>query len=216
MKVIAFAGQKGGTGKSSLARHVAVAATHAGHKVVVMDCDQQATLRDWGVERQRPPEVIGETSTSRRYVELALERLRASGTDLVIIDTPGSLEGGYSANAIALSDFVVIPCRPSGEDTAAFWATEEKVQAAGKPFGAIVSQAPTTTAKPAADLITLFRESKVEVCPTPVHLRQIVGNSYANGSSVFEMPQVSESDTRAAAEMGAVWAWIAQSVGVKA
>src|ERR1700712_2008158 len=139
MKVISFVSTKGGTSKSTLTRHVAVAATQAGHKVVIMDCDQQATLRDWGLERKAPPEVIGETSTSRRYVEQALDKIRETGTDLVVIDTPGSLEGGYSNNAIAVADFVVIPCRPSGEDTAAFWETEGRVQSFQKPFGAVVS-----------------------------------------------------------------------------
>jgi chromosome partitioning protein len=216
MRVVSFVSIKGGTSKSTLARHVAVAATQAGHNVVVMDCDQQATLRDWGVERKAPPEVIGETSTSRRYVEQSLEKIRKAGTDLVVIDTPGSFESGYSLNAIALSDFVVIPCRPSGEDTATFWGTEEKVQVAGKPFGAVISQAPTTTPKPAADLMTMFRESSVEVCPTPVHLRQIVANSYAGGSTVFEIARQSDSDERAVVEMTAVWEWVAGHIGLKA
>lgn len=216
MKILAFVSLKGGTSKSTLARHVAVAATRSCHRVVIMDCDQQATLRDWGMERKRPPEVIGETSTSRRYVELTLGKLRAAGTDLVVIDTPGSFEGGYSANAIALADLVVIPCRPSGEDTATFWSTEEKVRVVGKQYGAVVTQAPTTTPKPGADLLALFRGSNVPVCPSPVHIRQIVANSYAGGSTVFEMPHISESDTRAAAEMSAVWAWVAESVGVRA
>lgn len=216
MNVVSFVSLKGGTSKSTLARHVAVAATRAGHTVVVMDCDQQATLRDWGLERQEPPEVVGETSTSRRYVEMSLGKLQAAGTDLVLIDTPGAFEGGYSANAIAVSDFVVIPCRPSGEDTATFWATEERVTQARKPFGAVVSQAPTTTPKPAADLMRLFEEAGVSVCPSPVHLRQIIANSYAGGRTVFEMPRQSESDERAVAEMQAVWDWIASAIGVKA
>jgi chromosome partitioning protein len=216
MKTVSFVSLKGGTSKSTLARHVAVAATRAGHRVVVMDCDQQATLRDWGQERTGPPEVIGETSTSRRYVEMALEKLRKAGTDIVLIDTPGAFEGGYSANAIALADFVIVPCRPTGEDTATFWETEQRVTEARKPFGAVISQAPTTTQKPAVDLMALFVESGVRVCPVPVHLRQIIANSYAGGKTVFEVPTESESDRRAVHEMTAVWTWLAGSIGVKA
>jgi chromosome partitioning protein len=215
MKVVSFVSLKGGTSKSTLARHVAVAATQAGHSVVVMDCDQQATLRDWGVERGAPPEVIGETSTSRRYVELALDKMRKGGTGLVVIDTPGSFEGGYSANAISLADYIVVPCRPSGEDTATFWETEAKVTAAGKPFGAIISQAPTTTGKPAAELMDLFFRSGVRVCPVPVHTRQFIANSYAGGKTVFEIPPLSASDRLAIIEMKAVWEWIADNVGMR-
>ena len=216
MKIVAFVSLKGGTAKSTIARHCAVAAMQAGHRVVVVDCDQQGTLREWGTTRGRPPEVIGETSTQRRYVEQTLTKLRADGVDLVLIDTPGSFEGAYSANAVALADFVVIPCRPSGEDTAAFWETESRVTDAGKPFGAVVSQAPTTSPKPAADLMALFRSSGVEVCPQAVHLRQIVSSTYSTGSTVFEVDRASGSDGRAAEEMTAVWTWLAERVGVKA
>lgn len=216
MKVVSFVSLKGGTAKTTLARHCAVAAMQAGHRVTVVDCDQQGTLREWGTARGRAPEVIGETSTQRRYVEQTLERLRADGADLILIDTPGSFEGAYSANAVALSDFVVIPCRPSGEDTAAFWETESRVSAAGKRFGAVVSQAPTNTPKPAADLMQLFRDSSVDVCPQAVHLRQIVAATYSEGSTVFEAERSSDSDNRAADEMAAVWTWVAGRVGVSA
>lgn len=216
MKVVSFVSLKGGTAKSTIARHCAVAAMRAGHKVVVVDCDQQGTLREWGQTRGREPTVIGETSTQRRYVEQTLAKLRADSTDLVLIDTPGSFEGAYSANAVALADFVVIPCRPSGEDTAAFWETESRVSDAGKPFGAIVSQAPTTSPKPAADLMALFRDSNVEVCPQAIHLRQIVSATYSAGSTVFEADRASGSDGRAVEEFSAVWTWLAERVGVKA
>lgn len=216
MKVVSFVSLKGGTAKTTLARHCAVAAMQAGHAVKVLDCDQQGTLREWGTARGRAPDVIGETSTQRRYVEQTLERLRGEGADLILIDTPGSFEGAYSANAVALSDFVVIPCRPSGEDTAAFWETEARVTAAGKRFGAVVSQAPTNTPKPAADLMALFIGSGVDVCPQAVHLRQIVATTYTGGSTVFEAERTSDSDNRAADELKAVWTWVADRIGVKA
>ncbi len=69
MKVVSFVSLKGGTAKTTLARHCAVAAMQAGHRVTVVDCDQQGSLREWGEARGRAPEVIGETSTQRRYVE---------------------------------------------------------------------------------------------------------------------------------------------------
>lgn len=212
MKTVAIASQKGGTAKSTLCRHLAVSAQRAGLKVVVVDSDQQATLRAWGEARGREPKVIAETSTTRRYVEQALSRLRESGVDLCLIDTPGTMEGAYAPNAISVADFVLIPCRPSGEDTAAFWQLEERVQAAGKAFGAVVTQAPTTTLKPAADLMALFRESGVNTCPVPVHQRQSVPASYAGGSTVFEADR---PDDKAVAEMTAVWQWVAQQVGVQ-
>jgi chromosome partitioning protein len=37
MKIVAFMGQKGGTGKTTLAVHTAVAASQDGYKVVLID-----------------------------------------------------------------------------------------------------------------------------------------------------------------------------------
>jgi chromosome partitioning protein len=44
MKIVAFISQKGGVGKSTLARALAVEASHKKIKVLLADCDsQQAT-----------------------------------------------------------------------------------------------------------------------------------------------------------------------------
>jgi len=48
MKTIVFASQKGGSGKTTLAAHLAVAAEMAGDgPCVVIDTDPQASLADW-------------------------------------------------------------------------------------------------------------------------------------------------------------------------
>ena len=52
MKVLALATQKGGTGKSSLAVSLAVAAQERSLKVYVVDLDPQATARKWFERRE--------------------------------------------------------------------------------------------------------------------------------------------------------------------
>ena len=51
MKKIAFLAQKGGSGKTTLAVHTAVAATEAGESVVVIDTDPQKSATVWGSPR---------------------------------------------------------------------------------------------------------------------------------------------------------------------
>lgn len=53
MKIIAFMGQKGGTGKTTLAVHTAVAAGQDGHKVVLVDTDPQESATFWGDNNSR-------------------------------------------------------------------------------------------------------------------------------------------------------------------
>jgi len=47
MKTIAFLSQKGGSGKTTLAVHTAVAATEDGERVVIVDTDIQHSATTW-------------------------------------------------------------------------------------------------------------------------------------------------------------------------
>jgi len=53
MRSVAFLSQKGGSGKTTLAVHVAVAACEAQEKVVLIDSDPQGSAADWGAARKR-------------------------------------------------------------------------------------------------------------------------------------------------------------------
>ncbi|GMA80185.1 hypothetical protein GCM10025880_66020 [Methylorubrum aminovorans] len=52
MNVIAFVTQKGGTGKSSLAVSLAVAAEERGIKTSIIDLDPQGTAKNWYERRE--------------------------------------------------------------------------------------------------------------------------------------------------------------------
>lgn len=48
MKTVAFVSQKGGSGKTTLSIHYAVAAAETGLKVAIIDTDPQASSTGWG------------------------------------------------------------------------------------------------------------------------------------------------------------------------
>src|SRR5215831_6304538 len=107
MRVLAFASQKSGAGKTTLAGHVAIQARRAGVKsVALLDTDPEGSLADWCALRE------GETPKYARAAlkDLAarLDKLRQDGTELVIIDTPPTLHGAIDPS-IAAADLVAIP-----------------------------------------------------------------------------------------------------------
>src|ERR1700753_3968920 len=64
MKTLAFMSQKGGTGKTTLAVHLAVAATEGGQAVAIVDTDPQRSATTWGRRRQGQPPTVATVPAS--------------------------------------------------------------------------------------------------------------------------------------------------------
>lgn len=121
MKTMAFFGQKGGSGKTTLAVHVAVAAQQAGKRVAILDLDPQGSALSWYRSRglnTTPLTVAVPDSELMR----AIDGAEADGFDLVVIDSPPHA-APVAARIVASADLVVVPVRPSPMDIAALPAT---------------------------------------------------------------------------------------------
>ncbi|HEZ0498126.1 TPA: AAA family ATPase [Neisseria meningitidis] len=60
MKVISVLNQKGGSGKTTVATHLARALQLAGNSILLVDSDPQGSSRDWAaVHEEQPVPVIG-------------------------------------------------------------------------------------------------------------------------------------------------------------
>ena len=121
--IISVAQSKGGVGKSTLASQLAVACSDKGHRVKMVDLDQQASLTAWAALRDR---VEGAWSNdvevkpgSAWRLPFILERLKREA-DLVIIDGASNRDDDFSAMVNA-ADLILIPCQPTGFD---LWATK--------------------------------------------------------------------------------------------
>jgi chromosome partitioning protein len=139
MHVVAFVTQKGGTGKSSLAVSLAVAAVESGLKVAVIDIDPQDTAGEWYKRRQaEAPEVL---SLRWSYLSSRLYRFGREDYDLVIIDTPGA-DNNVAAEAMKEAHFCLLPVRPSVADIEAAKATVQYLNDRSKPFAFVLNQCP--------------------------------------------------------------------------
>jgi chromosome partitioning protein len=112
--IVSFISQKGGVGKSTLARALAAVAAHGGLKVVLADLDPgQETSVHWrNVRRQEK----GSPKVNVVACKDLKEAVAAgSASDLLVLDTPG----GVNANTIQIvlrSHLVVLPTGPSVDD----------------------------------------------------------------------------------------------------
>ena len=130
MKVIALSSQKGGSGKTTLAGHIAVEAERTGWgPTALIDTDPQGSLADWWNERRAASPLFAHTDIAR--VRTDLDAMRNSGIKLVVFDTPPAITGTIET-VVRMTDLVIIPARPSPHDLRAAGATVEIVERAGK------------------------------------------------------------------------------------
>jgi chromosome partitioning protein len=125
-RVLAPLSQKGGSGKTTLATHLAVA-FGGSRRVVLVDTDRQRSAAAWWRAREaETPELI---EAKAEAITGTLRSIRAAGAGLVIVDSMPSVASDIDSIARA-ADFVLIPCRPSILDLRAVGGTVELVKAA--------------------------------------------------------------------------------------
>ena len=130
-KVITISQQKGGTGKTTLAVHLAIAfIKYHGLKVAIIDTDPQGSLGKWFMireERKVSNENLTFKTASLWGAQYESKTLK-NDHDVVIIDTPPKIESD-ARPSIEAADLVLIPMAASHLD---FWATGAIVDIAKK------------------------------------------------------------------------------------
>ena len=201
MYTIAFLAQKGGTGKTTLALSLAVAATRTGLTVLVIDLDPQATACNWSDRRVQDTPLVIDAQPGR--LPAALEKAKQGGVDLVLIDTPARSEQPALAAAKS-ADLVLIPCRPQAYDLETIPNTQELIALAGnKPSLALLNAVP-----PRGDrheqARTFLDRLAVPVCPYMLGQRAAFSDAGALGLTPLEY----DASGRAADEIKQVYKYI--------
>ena len=199
MKVVAVVMQKGGSGKTTLARNLAVA---LGPRVAMLDTDPQGSLTSWFNRRQAvvPPLVPFERVTD------TVADIRATGeVDVLVIDTAPTMSPRL-AEVVGLTDLCLIPIRPSPDDLDAVTPALELIEGAGKPFVFVISAAKTRSKLLPETVSALAQHGRV--CPAVLHDRVDFTTAALAGLGVTEMAP----DSAAAAEMIAVMQYVLMAV----
>lgn len=200
MRVIAIASQKGGSGKTTLAGHLAVQAERTGvGSVALIDADPQGSLADWWNERESPTPVFVHTSTQR--LEQDIEQLKGLGIDLLFIDTPPAITATIS-DVIRVSDLVLIPTRPSPHDLRSVGRTVELVEAIRKPMVFVINAATPRARITSEAAIALSQHGTL--APSIIHQRVDFAASMIDGRTVMELDAIS----RSAKEIAKLWDYL--------
>lgn len=201
MRTIAIVSQKGGAGKTTLAIHLASAATRANRVALIVDTDPQASASRWAVWRgDRDPEVIDCGAPSLLLAKLS--KVAGLGADLVVIDTPPHADA-MARQAAKLADLVLIPCRPRAFDLAAIETTAELVKATATRAFVVFNAGPPKAPLIYRDATEIITDNfGLSIAPVVLAERAAFHHSTAAGQTAPEF-----ADGKAAEEAERLWRW---------
>lgn len=204
MRTITLVTQKGGSGKTTIAASLAVAAAEAGEKVVALDLDPQGSLGAWGDNRTEDAPAVDRLSADR-LAELPqiLAALGEQGFTVAVLDTAGVASTGGNL-AMQASDLALIPARPSRLDLQATMPTIETLMRLGMRdrFAFVLNQCPAGRSARTSEAASGLGMFGVLAEPALTQ-RADHQDALAAGKGVTEYAP----EGKAADELRALWAW---------
>lgn len=181
MKILVFATQKGGAGKTTLVSNIAIEAVKQGESVLIIDLDPQQSISKWWERRDADtPDLIKINSDD---LDQALKMARDKGYTFACIDTAGS-ETLTGNSAILAADFCIVPCQPSVVDIEASTSTFRLLSRMNKDFAFVLTRCPArgkdaeNTKKGLVELGKVAKSTTIE--------RKAYKHAFATGLSVTE------------------------------
>ncbi len=140
MKTLAIIAQKGGSGKTTIAVHLAVCALQQGKAVALIDIDPQGSANKWFNARP-PTDGLVAIQSQAEALPALLKKAKSGGVDFAIIDTAPHSDKS-AALAAEVADFVLIPSRPSRFDLETIASTLSVIGLTNTPAAVVMNAIP--------------------------------------------------------------------------
>jgi len=200
MAIILFGGEKGGTGKSTLATNYAVALARGGRDVLLVDTDRQGSVDNWAAIRGGD---LPRVHCIQKFQDVAGAVRDLQGRyDEIVIDA-GGRDSRELRSAMVVANAMFIPVKASQFD---LWTMERLDQLVDMTLGlnpklkawAVISMAPTHPGireeAEARDLLEGF--VNVRLATSVIRERKAYREATATGRGVLEL-----SNQKAVAEI---------------
>lgn len=202
MKTLAILSRKGGTGKTTVALHLAVAARADDRHVLFADTDRQGSAVEWRRLRGRNDPAIESVKPGALFTRQQ-DAVR-DGVELMIIDTPPSTDDEVE-QAARRADLCLIVARPNFLDLRAVEQSADLAARMGRPAVFVLNQAPhrqdSIEAPVLMEAVAMLRGLGVPVAPIGLRSRVAYQQGIAAGLTAGER----DPESAAAMEVAALW-----------
>ena len=203
MKTVAVTINKGGAGKTMISRSLGTAAAGAGLAVLILDMDTQQNSTNWRRRRgEEHPLPLVHFTTENDLAE-ALKRARVASCDLVIIDTPPGRSTEAPA-AVEEADLVLIPCTSDVECFEGLPRTARLARTTGTPAVVVPNFVHPSSLSEEEAIRGVAQAQGLETAPTAFHRFNVHREGSLRGMTAQEL----EPNSKAAAEVQALWEWL--------
>lgn len=209
MPIVAIVGEKGGTGKTTLATNLAALLARDGRDVLIVDTDTQRSASYWAATRAQRPELPRVSCVQLYEPTLATQLPDLAGRYAEVIVDAGGRDSPELRRALLLAGKAYVPVQPAQFDV---WTvsnlnehlTKAKVYNPGLTAAVVLSRAPT---HPASKEVEEVREALADYEHLPIagpviRDRAIFRRAAREGMGVSEM---SSPDPKASEEMAALY-----------
>jgi len=205
LKTLAIISRKGGTGKTTLAVHLAVAAHASGYATLLADTDRQHSAVEWRRQRQDCQPAVEPVKPGALFARQQ-EAARA-GVGLLVIDTGPSIEEEVE-QAVRCADLCLVVARPNFFDIRAVAESAALAARFHRPVAFVLNQAPhrqqSIEAPVLMEAVSALRGLGFPVAPIGLRTRVAYQRSVAAGSTALAL----EPSSSAAGEIAALWTWV--------
>jgi chromosome partitioning protein len=198
---------KGGVGKTSFSRNIAVAAIIDGFRVATLDLDRQMTLSKWWERRSEEMPKIAHFQASLTDAQEIIDGI--TDFDLLVIDTPTAVEE-HPENIkllIMAADLVLIPSQQQVEDTESVTSWMRLVNGYGRPATFVLNRVNRRAKSFERAKLDLNKAGRL--CPIEVGQAEDIPRSTLAGLGVLEIKGAAGSG-----EMGGVWQFMRNELGI--
>ena len=229
MRTITVSSRKGGGGKTSIARHLAVEAAVQGYgPACIVDADPMLGLAQWWSRRSsNEPRLLHSLPNTEKVTAANIKRLvgdgglplpiaklpsalkaaAKAGYKICIIDTAPATDDNVRA-CIAAADLVLMPVRATQDDLDAVGETLRAVKAAGKPAAFVLNAAQRGAVSTRAAGNALVHRG--ELAEPTIHRAEAIPATRGSGQVIGETAPGSTS----AKEFSQLWQYVAWRLGL--